>query len=482
MRHCWLLVIPGVFGIAAQTPVGDGPRVAVPVSDLQDKVRGGLLGQILGNLNGLPHEFRYIEEPGNVDRYQPALPEGARTDDDTDLEWAYVVALQHNGTILLPPERIVTLWRDHINDRIWCANLYARRLMDLGIEPPHTGCPPLNPWSDFNISGQFVSECFGLIAPGMPRTAARIGLHYTRVTIDGEPAQTTQLFTAMIASAYLTEDLGRILAAGLAAVDSRSTIHGIVTDVRRWHREHPSDWRATRRHIRDAYTRHGGTMRDRNGYELNTAATIAALLYGGGDFTETLRLAFNFGWDADNTAATSGTILGVIHGERRLRAHAGAIGERYRNTSRPGLPDDETIARFGDRLVALAERVIRERGGERLSDGGRDIYRIPAETPANVEPLTTPAERGERLREELHPQIRDALAGPGSERDQARAAYMAIALGLDEPLRREYPTAWQRAVTSLQKQSALLQTLAESDIPAAAGLRQRATAAGAQLP
>src|SRR5690606_37699778 len=83
------------------------------------------------------------------------------------------------------------------NRRIWCANRYARHLMDLDLMPPLTGNVLLNPWADFNISGQFLSETFGLLAPAMPQTAARIGLHYTQVAIDGEPAQTTQMFTAM---------------------------------------------------------------------------------------------------------------------------------------------------------------------------------------------------------------------------------------------------------------------------------------------
>ncbi|GEM_PF-1825018 len=62
-----------------------------------DKIRGGLLGQMLGNLNGIPHEHRYISEPGDVSDYTPALPSGARTDDDTDFEWVYIDAMQRRS-------------------------------------------------------------------------------------------------------------------------------------------------------------------------------------------------------------------------------------------------------------------------------------------------------------------------------------------------------------------------------------------------
>ena len=131
----------------------------------------------------------------------------AWTDDDTDFEWVYIDAMQRSGTVFIPASEIAKLWKTRINRRIWCSNQYARVLMDLGLEPPLTGTIALNPWADFNISGQFLCETFGLIAPGMPQTAGRIGLHYTRVAIDGEPAQTTQLFTAMIATAFLTDDM-----------------------------------------------------------------------------------------------------------------------------------------------------------------------------------------------------------------------------------------------------------------------------------
>ena len=458
--------------------------IEIPAQSLADKIHGGLLGQLLGNLNGLAHEMRYIEKPGDVDQYTPALPEGARTDDDTDLEWIYIVAIQRGPTVFLPPREINTLWKKHVNQRIWCANRYARELMNLGIEPPLTGQVAVNPWSDFNISGQFVCESFGLVAPAMPQTAARIGLHYTRVTIDGEPAQTTQLFTTMIATAFTTDRMDEILDAGAAALDPKSEIHRIVADVRGWHGEHPDDWRATRRLVAEKYTHYDGAMRDRNGYELNTASTIAALLYGEGDFVETLRTAFNFGWDADNNAATAGTILGVIKGHRWMQAQRWQIVDRYLNTSRPGMPDDETITRFADRLTAVADRVIVERGGHKTEVDGATVYRIRGEKPANVEPLPDAAEQFAHLRSKLKPGIEAALAHDTDVtiQQRARAVYLAICFDLAEPLRRQHPERWSQALDALDQYPGLLRALAESPTPAAAELRKQAAAVGVEMP
>jgi hypothetical protein len=457
---------------------GAGPWVEIPAEVLEDKIHGGLLGQLLGNLNGLPHEMKYIDEPGNVEQYTPALPDGARTDDDTDLEWVYICAIQRSPTLYLAPGHITTLWKRHVNDRIWCANRYARQLMDLGIEPPLTGHVAVNPWSDFNISGQFVCETFGLMAPGMPQTAAKIGLRYTRVTIDGEPAQTTQLFTSMIATAFITDQIDPILDAGVAAVDPQSEIGRIVADVRQWHAQHPGDWRATRKLIQQKYSRFEGGMRDRNGYELNTASTVAALLYGQGDFVQTLQTAFNFGWDADNNAATSGTIVGLIKGHHWMQAQNWQIVDRYANTTRPGMPEDETITRFAGRLMSLADRVIVDRGGHKTSIDERVVYRIRREEPANVQPLPDTTAQFAKLRAKLKPEIESALMGEATVQQRARAVYLALCFDLAEPFRRQEPDQWSQAVAALDDYPGLLRVLAESPTPAAIELRKRAAAVG----
>jgi hypothetical protein len=267
----------------------DGMR-ELPDATLRDKIHGAILGQIFGNLNGLRHEMKYIAEPGNVETYTPALSQGARTDDDTDIEWIYHIYMEREGKILLPPDQIVRMWKSHLNRGIWCSNHYVRNLMDLGLEPPTTGRVAINPWAYFNLWGQFGCESFGLMAPGLPQTASKIGLHYTQVSIDGEPAQVTQFLDTMLALAYWESDINNLLDAGLKGIDPKSEVHTIVADVRQWHRKNPTDWRATRKLIRDKYTRFKGDMPDKNGAVLNIAAITGALLYANGDFAETIRL------------------------------------------------------------------------------------------------------------------------------------------------------------------------------------------------
>lgn len=461
-----------------------GTIVEIPSDVLRDRIRGGFVGQLLGDLNGLKHEMKYIGEPGNVQEYTPALPDGGWTDDDTDVEWPYVVEMQRTGNLLLPNSSISDIWKSHINRRIWCSHLYLRQIMDLGIDPPLTGRIEINPWADFNLSGQFVSESWGLISPGMPRTAARIGIHYTHVSVDSEPVQSTQMMDAMIAVAFLTDDRERILDAGADAVDPQSVMRQIILDVRRWHKQNPHDWRAARKLIKDKYCRFGGDdMRDRNGVWLNGASTVAALLYGAGDWVQSVRSAFDFGWDADNNAAAVGTILGVIWGHKWMLRQGWDIKDEYRNTSRDNMPEVETLTTYTDRLFALAEINIAAHGGARSAVNGRSVYRIRIESPSNVEPLPDLKRQYASMRSRLRIGVENDIRNAAGDRASARAAYLAICLDLAPGLKEMYPAQWAAAVNSLGKYPRVLQALFyEAPLPAGDRIREKALAAGVQTP
>jgi len=480
-RRSFLSLLAAVPAVASER---SRQLLEIPSDVLEDKVRGGFLGQVIGDLNGLKHEMKYILEPGKVEHYTPALPDGAWTDDDTDIEWPYILEIQRTGNLLIPSQRISEIWKEHINRRIWCSHLYLRQIMDLGIDPPLTGCVEINPWADFNLSGQFVSESWGLISPGMPQTAARIGIHYTHVSIDGEAIQSTQMMDSMIATAFLTSEMEKILDAGAAALDRKSVMGQIMTDVRRWYKENPKDWRATRKLTKDKYCRYGGhDMRDRNGVWLNGASTIAALLYGDGDFVETLRSAFNFGWDADNNAAASGAILGVIKGNKWISAQGWDIKDVFRNTSRDNLPNDETITSFGSRLIDLARRNIAEHGGSEATRKGRSVCRIPLEKPANVEPLPDLKKQSGELRSRLRGDIERGITARTSAQEAARAAYLAICLDFAPELMKSYPERWSQAVAALNRYPKILQVIFyEAPIPAGRRLAEKAIAAGVRKP
>lgn len=157
------------------------------------------------------------------------------------------------------------------------------------------------------------------------------------------------------------------------------------------------------------------------------------------------------------------------------------IKDIYRNTTRDNMPADETITKFGDRLISIAQRMILENGGALFATDGAEVYRIRTQQPACIEPLVDQDEKFGYLRKRFAPHIRRLL---DAEDDMAlaRAAYIAIALDLTEELTRSRPDRWRGATAALQKQTAFLKVLYTSSTPAAARLQTRMQAAGLNRP
>ncbi len=88
---------------AARQPGGD---LLPSAADYEDKVYASWLGQIIGNIAGLVHENRYIDEPGpdtypfdhgpNLERLRDA--NGAFSDDDTDIEYMYLLQMDSTAS------------------------------------------------------------------------------------------------------------------------------------------------------------------------------------------------------------------------------------------------------------------------------------------------------------------------------------------------------------------------------------------------
>src|SRR5690606_1197068 len=82
---------------------------------------------------------------------------------------------------------------------------------------------------------------------------------------------------------------------------------------------------------------------------INALAGVLALLYGEGDWMQTVAIAVSAGYDCDNQAATCGALLGMIRGADAIPAHlthelpsrgrwTTPFNNTYINYSRDGLP------------------------------------------------------------------------------------------------------------------------------------------------
>lgn len=430
--------------------------IKIEESILKDKIKGGLVGQLIGNLNGLPYEEKFNNEPGTLSGFIPGLPHGAYTDDDTDIEWLHIFFMDKYKQPILPYDTIVSIWKRNMNYKTYASNRYVRQLMEIGFEPTETSNVCLNPWAHVNVAGQFNCETYGLVAPAMPQTAGKIGLHYTRISINNEPAQTTQFYTAMIATAFTTANQDEILQAGIETLDKKSMTYQATMDAIKWHSEFPDDWTKSREKIRNKYY----FIQNSNKAIMNHASIVSQYLYGKFDFIKTMEISFNWGFDADCNAATLGTIIGVIKGYNWMEKQGWVFLDRYYNNARPELPVDETITSHAERIFNVAKQVIIDNGGQVFTENGVNYFTIKVEKPKVL--IKT-------IDEDLPYKELDTKYGVytdnvfknnnSSNDDLKKALYLSLALKKAEEIKSQYPDQWNKAISLLQQNTDFMYVL-----------------------
>jgi hypothetical protein len=280
---------------------------AISEEELHDKISAFWLGQLVGNFYGLPFENNYVDDPVpflvdriythkddaslDINRYdwRGYIPifmdavEGAFADDDTDIEFITLMAVEKYGLDITYPE-ITEMWKKHINRRIWVANKTARLLMDKGLVAPETGRKENNNnW--FQIDPQLVNEIWSAFYPGMTKKAGERALWGARITNDDWGTHPTIAYAVMISAAFFEKDVNKLVQLAIDAVPNEGPFAEGIRDVVKWHREN-EDWRDTRKLIHEKYYKY-----KKDGYEApvsvvsslnNGLCGIMAILYGGG--------------------------------------------------------------------------------------------------------------------------------------------------------------------------------------------------------
>jgi hypothetical protein len=123
---------------------------------------------------------------------------------------------------------------------------------------------------------------------------------------------------------------------------------------------------------------------------INFASSIVSLLYGEGDFRETVRIAVLAGWDADNPAATWGGLLGFMLGKEGLeRTFNRKFADRFNiHRTRGNFPNDgmDTFAAMSERGVFIVDRVVIEELGGGIDAAGNRWFIPDAEVPGSQAP------------------------------------------------------------------------------------------------
>ena len=196
---------------------------------------------------------------------------------------------------------------------VYTAERAAYRNLVLGLAPPATA-KHVNPYREW-IGAQIRVDAYAYASPGDPVRAAALAFQDASLSHTANGVYGAIWAAALIAASFAARTMAAALQSALAVVPARSRLAEALRGVAALHSQ-GLDWESARD---DLEQRHGALSPV---HTINNAAVVAAaLLWGEGDFTRTIGLAVQGGWDTDCNGATAGSAFGAMHGASALPAH-----------------------------------------------------------------------------------------------------------------------------------------------------------------
>ena len=427
-RTAFVLLVALTISACESPPDPDEVVLAISRDEYQDRLYGFWLGQCIANWTGLvtemdkiggdgPHgEFYTRENWGGPDQpsiWGQGIPSQLSenidwvledadgvwgADDDTDIEYIYQHLLLENKTSILTGEQIRDGWLEHIysddntpfinsdgnkENFLWVSNQRAHDLMRIDeLTPPATSAPQNNPEFEM-IDAQLTTEIFGFFAPGRPDVALKMAYLPIRTTARENAAWASEFYVVMyslaaIVDQSLTKKEQILWMADKARLKLPNDSYSAkMFDFVSGRYAAGVPWEQARDEI---YVRYQVEQMD--GYDItskerycngcfasgiNFAASIVSLLYGEGDFKETVKIAVLAGWDSDNPAATWGGMLGFMYTRRGIEtAFDRRFSEHFNiHRTRGNFANDglDTFQAMAERGLRVVDRVVQEEMG-----------------------------------------------------------------------------------------------------------------------
>jgi ADP-ribosylglycohydrolase len=312
---------------------------------LHDRILGGWLGRIAGNNLGKPvedgdhwtsaHLEDYLQRAGAypLRDYLPVLdpmPEefvlldnwprttrgrvqGADRDDDIDYSILGLHLLEEHGAGLRG-EHVATAWLSLLPFlQVYTAERAAYRNLVHGI-PLASVARHQNPYREW-IGALIRGDAFGWVNPGDPRAAAIMAYQDASLSHVANGIYGEMWAAALVACAFTADGPRDALQRSLAHVPPGSRLAEAVREVLDLH-AHQLSWEQALDRIQARYGHYSWV------HTINNAALITAgLLWGDGDYSATVGLTVQGGWDTDSNGATAGSVAGILLGAQALPAH-----------------------------------------------------------------------------------------------------------------------------------------------------------------
>lgn len=182
-----------------------------------------------------------------------------------------------------------------------------------GVPAPRSGSIEQNGHATAEqIGGQIFIDTWGLVTPGNPDLAAKYAEKAASVTHDGNGIYGGIFVAVCISYAFEEKDIRKIIEKGLSYIPKDCEYAQVVRAVMEFYDQHPENWRDCFHYI---YKNFGYDKYPGNCHIIpNIAVMILGLLYGEGDFSDTLNITNMCGWDTDCNVGNVATIMGVRNG------------------------------------------------------------------------------------------------------------------------------------------------------------------------
>ncbi len=293
--------------------------------EYRKKVLGCWMGKNIGGTVGAPFEWK--RQVNNISFYTQELKGEPLPNDDLDLQLLWLIALEDRGTEL-DSKTLAELWLVYVAAH-WSEYGVTKTNLRAGLLPPLSGTHN-NVFKD-SCGAACRADIWACIAPGCPQTTAR----YARedAILDhgkGEGTYAAVFCAVMESAAFVEKNLHTLIDVGLSYIPADCGVALATKLAVDFHRAGKS-WLETRDEILrrfrglhrpnkpqniSAEDRAKGFADGKLGWDApsNIGMIVIGLLYGGGDFGKSLCTVVNCGEDTDTTAATVGSIFGIMHG------------------------------------------------------------------------------------------------------------------------------------------------------------------------
>ena len=316
------------------------------------------MGKNIGGTVGAP--FEGIKEFVSCSLSKPgeSLP-----NDDLDLQLVWLDILRGKGPFITSLD-LARGWQENIT---YPFDEYGVAISNLnaGLKPPATGF--YNNWFCGAMGASIRSEIWACLFPGRPGTAGWYAYQDASVDHWNEGIYGEVFLAALESAAFCATpepDIFSLVKRGLSFIPENSKVFRVVKLAVSSFLEGKT-LGETREKILAGFGHHNFTD-----CVQNIGFIIAGLLYGKGDFWQTIVTAVRCGYDADCTGAAAGAIAGIISGGKKLVKGGYHAGSRIvPGPGIKGISVPRTIEEMAGEIAAIRTRIENEENLPVISPG-----------------------------------------------------------------------------------------------------------------